>query len=77
MIAHSNCVTKLLDICDSSPAHVKMPKMIMLVKQLKKELNLEKLIKETQKRGEQPLELLNSNCTVQPNIAADVCHCSL
>eukprot|EP00731_Ephydatia_muelleri_P001488 Em0001g1488a len=62
MIAHSNCVTKLLDICDSSPAHVKMPKMIMLVKQLKKELNLEKLIKETQKR-EKRMRLQKSNNT--------------
>lgn len=52
MIAQSNYVAKLLDICDSSPAHIKMPKMIMLVKQLRKELNLKKVLQETKKRGE-------------------------
>lgn len=61
MIAHSNCVTKLLDICDSSPAHVKMPKMITLVKQLKKELNLEKLIKDNRKKEKQRIQLQRSN----------------
>lgn len=38
--------SKLVNICEQGPGSVKMPYTIQLVKQLKKELNLQKLMKE-------------------------------
>ena len=45
--------SKLVNICEQGPAaSTKMPRTIQLVKQLKKELNMQKiLMKEKQKRG--------------------------
>ena len=47
--------SKLVSICEQGPGSVKMPYIIQLVKQLRKELNVEKLVKEklANKKAEQ------------------------
>ena len=42
----TNAAYKLVEIVESTPGPLKMPKMVMLVKQLKKELNITKTKKE-------------------------------
>ena len=46
----TNAAHKLVEIVESTPGPLKMPKMVMLVKQLKKELNIIKSMKEEHKR---------------------------
>lgn len=43
--------SKLVNVCETGPGSVKMPYTIQLVKQLRKELNLEKIVKEFKKVG--------------------------
>lgn len=44
---------KLVSICDQGPGNVKMPYTLQLVKQLRKELNVEKLMKEKHKSNKE------------------------
>jgi len=37
---------KLVSVCEGGPGTVKMPRTLQLVKQLKKELNVQKIVKE-------------------------------
>lgn len=46
----TNAAHKLVEILESTPGPLKMPKMVMLVKQLKKELNITKSMKEEHRR---------------------------
>ena len=46
----TNAAHKLVEIVESTPGPLKMPKMVMLVKQLKKELNITKSMKEEHRR---------------------------
>ena len=46
----TNASHKLVEIIESTPGPLKMPKMVMLVKQLKKELNITKSMKEEHRR---------------------------
>ena len=46
----TNAAHKLVEIVETTPGPLKMPKMAMLVKQLKKELNITKTMKEEHKR---------------------------
>ena len=46
----TNAAHKLVEIVESTPGPLKMPKTVMLVKQLKKELNITKSMKEEHRR---------------------------
>ena len=46
----TNAAHKLIESVESTPGSNKMPRMLMLVKQLKKELNITKSMKEEHKR---------------------------
>ena len=46
----TNAAHKLVEIVESTPGPLKMPKMVMLVKQLKKELNITKTMKEEHRK---------------------------
>ena len=46
----TNAAHKMVEILESTPGPLKMPKMVMLVKQLKKELNITKSMKEEHRR---------------------------
>ncbi len=41
--------TKLVSVCEQGPGSVRMPRTLQLVKQLKKELNVQKIVKDEQK----------------------------
>ena len=45
------CSSRLVSICEHGPGSVKMPYTIQLVKQLKKELNVQKIMKDYKKVG--------------------------
>ena len=46
----AQAASKLVEVCEQGPGSMKMPRTIQLVKQLKKELNLPKLVKDQHKR---------------------------
>ena len=46
----TNAAQQLVEKAESTPGSIKMPKTLMLVKQLKKELNITKTMKEEHKR---------------------------
>ena len=46
----TNAAQQLVEIAESSPGSIKMPKTLMLVKQLKKELNITKSMKDEHRR---------------------------
>ena len=46
----TNAAHSLVEIVESTPGALKMPKTVMLVKQLKKELNITKTMKEERRR---------------------------
>ena len=45
-----NGATQLLEAYENSPGAIKMPRMLQLVKQLKKELNIHKVMKDQKKK---------------------------
>jgi len=57
-----NGATQLVEVYENTPGVVKMPRMLQLVKQLKKELNIEKII--TQRRHRECLSI-DYPCTLR------------
>ena len=67
----TNAAHNLVDVVENTPGTIKMPKMVMLVKQLKKELNITKSMKEEHRRvGKLLIKLLYQHFQdlVVPNI---------
>ncbi len=50
MLVAGEASDKLVAICEQGPGSIKMPNTITLVKQLKKELNIQKITKEERKK---------------------------
>ena len=51
VLSFESNVTQLLHVCESPPGSVKMPRLVQLVKQLKKELNVPDIMKKIGKKG--------------------------
>ena len=56
VLTHVNNSTLLVEICEVAPCLVKMPRTLQLVKQLGRELNITKILKEQKRKGERQVE---------------------